>query len=216
MTDYHPQKAVKGHTLARIVSLFHLTADEAARELHICPTTFKTIARKLGVDRWPHRNYVSVAKAIACLESVDPDKLSAYHRIKLTQAISELIDLREQIETGYNYRACLSKSLDTAVNTILLSSAAVAIIHAKNATKMRLIQERQAARRIAIKPIISPLKQPPICISPSFDRGPLAVQPQPEYVFFRRMVIRPVCLALTPIQVANRLRDMRRSFAHSR
>ena len=38
-----------------ITSLFHLKLKDAAREIGLCPTTFKKACRRFGVEKWPSK-----------------------------------------------------------------------------------------------------------------------------------------------------------------
>ena len=38
-----------------LASLFHLKLKEAAREIGLCPTTFKKACRRFGIEKWPSR-----------------------------------------------------------------------------------------------------------------------------------------------------------------
>ena len=52
-------------------ALFHLPLKEAAREIGLCPTTFKKACRHFGLQKWPARRDSAIARRNAQTDGVD-------------------------------------------------------------------------------------------------------------------------------------------------
>jgi hypothetical protein len=48
---------------------FHISINQAADALGICPSAIKRVCRRHGLNRWPHRRIISIERSIATLES---------------------------------------------------------------------------------------------------------------------------------------------------
>ncbi|KAJ1487443.1 RWP-RK domain-containing protein [Baffinella frigidus] len=52
-----------------LAQYFHVSINEAAEALGICPSAIKRVCRRHGLSRWPHRRIISIERSIGTLES---------------------------------------------------------------------------------------------------------------------------------------------------
>ncbi|KAL1552317.1 hypothetical protein AAHA92_13128 [Salvia divinorum] len=51
--------------LRDLAKYFHLPINDAAKEMKLCPSAIKSVCRKEGLNRWPHRKIKSIQNEIA-------------------------------------------------------------------------------------------------------------------------------------------------------
>ncbi|XP_030502940.1 uncharacterized protein LOC115718120 [Cannabis sativa] len=79
-------------TLMDLRDYLHLTIEDAAKAMNVCPTVLKKICRKSGLHRWPYRKIRSITRKI---ESLRPS-LESYNAEIRAQAQAEIDQLRQE------------------------------------------------------------------------------------------------------------------------
>ncbi|XP_062076027.1 uncharacterized protein LOC133780171 [Humulus lupulus] len=79
-------------TLVDLREYLHLTIEEAAKAMNVCPTVLKKICRRSGLHRWPHRKIRSIKRKISSLR---PSLESNNPEIR-EQAQAEIDQLRQE------------------------------------------------------------------------------------------------------------------------
>lgn len=61
-------------TFEKLSHFFHLPAEEAAKQLHVCTSVLKRACRKNGIQRWPYRKVKSIDNLIC--STTDSEKIA--------------------------------------------------------------------------------------------------------------------------------------------
>lgn len=96
-------------TFEELSKYFHLTINDAANQLSVCPTMLKKTCRQNGVDRWPYRKIKSIDSLIESLQKlIDDNKGEAP---KLNMDMDDLLQKRKFLLENPNvsYKSVVSK-----------------------------------------------------------------------------------------------------------
>ncbi|WCJ19434.1 RWP-RK domain-containing protein [Euphorbia peplus] len=89
-------------TLENLQEHFHLTIEQAAREMNLCPTVLKKACRKYGFPRWPHRRIKSLRRRISNLRNILSSSTAAEERARLEADIQRLEEELANVMAGVN------------------------------------------------------------------------------------------------------------------
>ncbi|KAI3468078.1 hypothetical protein Pfo_024741 [Paulownia fortunei] len=80
-----------------LAAYFHLPISSASKEMNICPSALKSICRKEGLLRWPHRKIKSIKSKISKLKQ----SLNSNDANERARALTEIQELQQRLDSFY-------------------------------------------------------------------------------------------------------------------